>query len=110
MAETTTKSSNVNRVRVIVARVVWAVFLLFALVLAGAALLMTLEANPDNTLVEFVANFADRIDLGLFDLDNPIKDFGESVGDKKKTALFNYGIGAIIYLIVGRILERAIRP
>lgn len=99
---------DVTRIRTVAARVVWTVFVVFALVLALAALLIALDANSDNSLVEFVMSFADGVDLGFFDLDNPIKDFG---GDnaETKTALFNYGIGAVLYLIVGRLLERLIR-
>ena len=99
---------EIDKVRTIVARVVWAVFLLCALVLAVAALCIALDANEDNGLVEFVLSFADRVDLGVFDLDNPIKEFGGENGDTK-TALFNYGIGAVLYLIVGRIVEKLIR-
>ena len=106
---TRTAGVDVAQIRTILARVVWALFVVFALVLALAALLIALDANADNSLVEFIKGFADSVDLGVFDLDNPIKSFG---GDnaETKTALFNYGIGAIAYLIVGRILERLIRP
>lgn len=105
---------DVARIRTVVARVVWAVFVLFALVLALAALLIALKANEENAFVEFIGGvpsgggLAGSIDLGIFDLDNPIKAFdGENAATK--TALFNYGIGAVVYLIVGRILERIIR-
>ena len=49
------------------------------------------------------------IDLGFFDLDNPVKKF-ENPNGEVKTALFNYGIAAVVYLILGRFLERIIRP
>lgn len=99
---------DADRIRTALGRVVWIICVVFALVLALAALLIALDANADNSLVEFVKGFADGVDLGFFDLDNPIKDFG---GDnaETKTALFNYGIGAVLYLIVGRLLERLIR-
>lgn len=105
----TDRSASVNKARTTVARLVWLIFLVFALVLAGAALLITLEANPRNNLVEFVLNFADGIDLGIFNLENPIKEF-DGDNAEKKTALLNYGIGAIVYLVIGRIAERLIRP
>lgn len=100
---------DADLVRNAVARVIWAIFLFSALVLAGAALAIALEANADNGLVDLVLRLADRVDLGVFDLDNPIKEFG---GDDAatKTALFNYGIGAVLFLIVGRIVEKLIRP
>ncbi len=27
-----------------------------------------------------------------------------------KTALFNYGLASVVYLVIGRVLERVIRP
>ncbi len=98
-----------RHLRVQVARVVGLVFLVLALVLALAALFIALEANPDNSFVSFVLNFADAVDLGIFDLDSPIKEFGGKNGPTKE-ALLNYGLGAVVYLVVGRILERVIRP
>ena len=47
-------SFDVNKARTLLARVLWAVCALFALVLAGAALLIALSANPDNELVRWV--------------------------------------------------------
>ncbi|GEP37859.1 hypothetical protein NPS01_15220 [Nocardioides psychrotolerans] len=97
------------RVRAIVARVVWAVFVVCASALAVAALLIALDAEPTNPFVEFVLDVADGVDLGIFSLENPIKEFGGKNGETT-TALFNYGIGAVAYLVVGRVLERVIRP
>jgi hypothetical protein len=106
VADTTTTT---DRVRTTAARVVWGIFLLFGVVMASAALLIALEANPENNLVGFVLDFARAIDLGVFDLDNPIRDFtGEN--DTIKEALLTYGLGGIVYLIIGRVLERVIRP
>lgn len=105
----TDRSASLNKARTTVARVVWLAFLVFALVLAGAALLIALGANQDNNLVEFVLSFADGLDLGIFNLENPIKDF-DGDNAETKTALLNYGLGAVLYLVVGRIAERLIRP
>jgi zinc transporter ZupT len=104
-----TSSSQADRARSIAARVVWGIFLVFGLVLAAGALLIALEANHENSLVDFVLDFADGIDLGVFDLRTPIREFS---GDNSKTkeALLSYGLGAVTYLIVGRILERLIQP
>ena len=100
---------DAKHVRVQVARVVGLVFLVLALVLALAALCIALEANADNAFVKFVLDFADAVDLGVFDLANPIKEFGGANGPTKE-ALLNSGLGAVVYLIVGRILDRVIRP
>jgi hypothetical protein len=107
--EPTTSRYDADKIRTIVARVVWLIFVLCALSLAVAALLYALGANQENSLVKLFYDIADAVDLGFFDLDKPIKIFE---GDEalKKTALFNYGIGAIVYLIVGRIVEKLIHP
>ena len=99
----------VARARDMVARAIWIVCMLLALVLAIAAFTYALEANSDNGLVKLARDLADVFDLGFFDLDNPVKAFDDPNG-AVKTALFNYGLGAVVYLVLGRILERIIRP
>jgi hypothetical protein len=100
---------TVSRVRVTLAQVIWLLFLVAALFLAVGALLIAVDANRGNDLVQFVLDGADRVDLGIFSKDNGIKDFS---GDNAETknALFNWGIGAVVWLVVGRILDRLIRP
>ncbi|MCW2853513.1 MAG: hypothetical protein JWM84_3177 [Nocardioides sp.] len=95
--------------RLTVARVLWALFVLAASVLAVAALLIALDAERSNPLVELVLDLADGVDLGVFDLDNPIKRFTGENGETT-TALFNYGIGAVVYLVAGRLVDRLVRP
>lgn len=104
-----TSATSATRVRVVLARIIWALFAICALFLAVGALLIALDANGDNGLVKFVLDFADGVDLGVFSRENGIKDFG---GDNAETknALFNWGLGAIAWLVVGRILDRLIRP
>jgi hypothetical protein len=96
-------------VRTQLARVVWLVFVVCALFLAVGALLVALDANRNNGLVSFVLGGADSVDLGIFSRSNGIKHFtGDSA--QVKNALFNWGLGAVAYLVVGRILDRIIRP
>ena len=86
-----------TRVRVWVAQAVW--------LLACVAL----DANRDNALVKFVLDVADAVDLEAFSRDNGIFKF--SGGDAAtKNALANWGLGAVAYLVGGRVLERIIRP
>jgi hypothetical protein len=101
--------SVLTAIRTRIAQVVWLLFVLCALVLAVGALLVALDANVDNPLVEFVLDGADAVDLGVFSRENGIKEFA---GDNAhtKNALFNWGIGAIAYLVVGRIVDRVVRP
>ena len=99
----------VTRTRVILAQVVWLLFLTAALFLAVGALLIAVDANRDNELVKFVLAGADRVDLGIFSKDNGIKQFDEPNAETKN-ALFNWGIGAAVWLMMGRLLDRLIRP
>lgn len=96
-------------VRTRVATVVWAVFVLLAMVLAVGALLIAIGANRDNGLVQFVLDLADGVDLGVFSRENGIREFDGSNAETKN-ALFNWGLGAVAYLVVGRLLERVIKP
>lgn len=96
-------------VRVRIAQAVWLVAVVCALFLAGGALLITLDANTDNALVRFVLDVADAVDLGVFSRDNGIFKLDGSDA-QTKNALANWGLGAVAYLVVGRILERIIRP
>jgi len=100
---------TVAQTRLVIAQVVWLLFLTAALFLAVGALLIALDANRDNELVKFVLAGADRVDLGIFSKDNGIKQF-HGPDAETKNALFNWGLGAAAWLFVGRILYRAIRP
>lgn len=103
------RSLATTRARDTLARTVWIVCVTLALILAAAAFSFALEANEDNGLVRLVRDLANTFDLGFFDLDNPVKAFEDPNG-AVKTALFNYGIACVVYLVAGRILERLIRP
>ena len=109
MAERKAVRSRVDTVRTRIAQVVWLLAVVCALFLAVGALCIALDANNDNALVKFVLDVADKIDLGVFSRDNGIFKFHGSDA-ATKNALANWGLGAVAYLIVGRILERVIRP
>ena len=102
-------AKTVTQVRVVLSQVLWVLFLVAALFLAVGALLIALDANRDNDLVKFVLEGADRVDLGIFSKTNGIKQFSGSDAETKN-ALFNWGIGAAVWLFVGRLLDRMIRP
>jgi hypothetical protein len=100
-------ASDIVRLRL--AQLIWAVCVVAALILAAGALLVALDANKDNDLVRWILDAAAKLDLGVFDRKNGIKDFtGENA--ETKEALLNWGIAAIAWLIAGRILDRIIRP
>jgi hypothetical protein len=102
-------ASAVNKVRSTVATVIWVLAVLAAVVLAVGALVITLDFNADNPLVHFFAQTADNIDFGAFKKFEPGK--GETAHDARvKTVLVSWGIAAVIYLVVGKVLERVVRP
>lgn len=103
---------DVKKVRTTTAKIFWAVCVFFALVLAGEVLLIAIQANETNDLVTFMRETADKVDLGLFDLSDPIKDFNPKVPNFSDTgtALFNYGLAAIAWLVIGKVGESVIRP
>ena len=103
------KTVNAASARTRIAQVVWLLFVIPALFLALGALCVALDFNKDNALVEFVLNGANAFDLGVFSMNDGLKTFEGSNADTKN-ALFNWGIAAIAWLVVGRILERIIRP
>ena len=98
-----------TQVRVRIAQVVWALFAIAALFLAVGALLIAVNANRDNALVRFVLDTANTLDLGIFSRSNGVKHFTGDNADVKN-ALLNWGLGAVAWLVLGRILERMLRP
>jgi len=98
-----------TKMRARLAQLLWLACALAALLLAVGALLVALDANRSNDLVDLVMRAADFVDLGVFSRSDGIKQFrGE--GADIKNALFNWGLGAIAWLVVGRILDRIIKP
>ena len=98
-----------TKIRAKMAQLLWLVCALAALLLAVGALLVALDANQKNDLVDFVLRAADFVDLGVFSREDGIKQF-RGQGADVKNALFNWGLGAIAWLVVGRILDRIVKP
>ena len=95
--------AGTNAIRSRIASVVWLVAVVCALFLAVGALMVALGMNQDNAIVAFVLDGARKLDFGTF------KDFtGKSAATKE--ALTNGGIAAVIYLVIGKVLDRIIRP
>jgi uncharacterized membrane protein len=112
MSKTETKTAVGKKsasVRVQLARLLWLVCVVAALFLAVGALLIALAANQSNALVAFVLDGADLVDLEVFSRRDGIKEFG-GPDAATKNALFNWGLGAIVWLVVGRIVDRIVRP
>ena len=95
--------AGANALRARIASIVWLIAVICAATLAVAALLVALKMNENNGIVSFITDLADKLDFGKF------KDFSGK-GAATKEALTNYGISAVIYLVVGKVLDRIIRP
>ncbi|WP_433006862.1 hypothetical protein [Kribbella sp. CA-294648] len=95
--------SGVKRFRNLVASLVWLVAVIAAAVLALGALFTALDqANQSNEIVKWV------LERG-HDLVGPFKDLFR-LETAKNTLLVNWGIAALVYLVIGKIAERFIRP
>lgn len=106
----TSRRSTQAAIRGTVARLVRAVFTVLAVVLAVGAVLVVLRdnVNEQNPIVELVTGVADAVS-GPFSRDNGIFDFsGENA--TAKNALLNWGIAAIVYLVLGRLVAGLIAP
>jgi len=101
--------SKASVVRTRIAQILWLLVVVAALFLAAGALCVAFDLNQKNALVDFVINGANVFDLGVFSRKDGIKQFAGGNADVKN-ALFNWGLGAIAWLVVGKIVERVIRP
>jgi hypothetical protein len=98
-------------VRLRLAQLIWLVCVLAALVLATGALFIALgdSVDADNALVEFVLDLADELDFGVLDREAGVFDF-DGKNAETKNALVNWGIAAVLWLVIGKVLDRVIRP
>ena len=109
MAKDASSRNAVAQVRATLAQAIWLACAACALVLALGALLVALDANQGNELVQFIKDAASAVDLGVFDRRAGVFDF-RGDGADVKNALVNWGIAAVVWLVVGRILDRIVRP
>ncbi|WP_245999909.1 hypothetical protein [Nocardioides pocheonensis] len=105
-----TRRAEKDQLRETMAKILRVVFLVCSVVLALGAFLVAARDNvsQDNALVKFVLDFADAID-GPFSRKNGIFEFhGQNA--TTKDAVVNWGIAAIVYLAIGRYLQRILAP
>jgi hypothetical protein len=98
-----------NTGRAITGQVLWALCSVAALFLALGVLLVVFQADEQQGLVKFVLNVADVVDLGIFDRAHGIKTW-TSENAETKNALFNWGLGALAWIILGRLADHIVRP
>ena len=101
--------AGVNVVRGRIAALIWLLAVICALFLAIGALLVALKADRHNGVVSFILDGDDKLDLGVFSRKDGIFTF-QGKDAAIKDALVNWGIGAIVYLVAGKIVDRVIRP
>lgn len=84
------------------ARVISIVTTVVVLIIVAGILLVVLEANPSNDLVSFVTDVGEAL-VGpfenLFTLD-----------DRKADVAVNWGVAAVVYLVLGRLLAGIAAP
>ena len=102
-------ASAASALRARIAQLIWLICVLCALALALGALLIALKANEGNDLVQFIKDAANFVDLGVFDRNDGVLKF-DGANAATKNALVNWGLAAVVWLIVGRLLDRIIRP
>ncbi len=102
--------ATTDALRARLARIVRIVFGVLATILALGAVLVVLggNVNTDNSVVKFIIDTADAIS-GPFSKDDGIFSFSGKNAESKN-ALLNWGIAAIVYLLIGRVLANLIAP
>ena len=70
---------------------------------------MQLTARQDTNLIAVRSPVAGIVEVHEMRVDNGIMKFTGENADTKN-ALFNWGVGAVVWLVVGRILDRLVRP
>ena len=79
-----------------------------AFVMCLGAILVAAGADGANGLVDFVYNFAGSMSLGVFKRIDGLVSFGGAAG-ATRDGLFNWGLGALVWLGIGYGLGWAIR-
>ncbi|MDX6325434.1 MAG: hypothetical protein QOK15_1788 [Nocardioidaceae bacterium] len=104
--------STLRTARTGVAAAIWLMAVLAALVLASGALVIALDLDRSNGMVSFVTHTADHLDfLGTLKRFAPTGTSPSAVHSAlAKTVLVSWGICALVYLVVGKILDRVVRP
>ena len=101
-------TERVTRTRNLLAKAVSVVTGLCALVLVAGALMVALGANEANALVDFVKQTAAQLDFGVFDRRNGVFEF-EGKNAATKNAVVNWGLAAVVWLVLGKIVSGIIR-
>ncbi len=88
--------------RMQVARVITIVVGILVAIIVLGILLVVLGANPDNGIVQAITDVAQAL-VGPFENLFTLKD-------KNAEVAVNWGIAALIYLVVGQVIARIVAP
>lgn len=83
-----------------VIKVIRVVTAVFAAVLALHIALVVFEVGPDNTIADNTADLADKLNLGIDDVFSP--------NGVKAHTLLNYGLAAVIWLLISAVLTKLV--
>jgi len=100
-----------DAVRNRIASIVWVVAVVCAVILILAALAVALGAQANNPIVEWLGHAANVLAGPFGGLHHGVFELKTKSGadDTVKNALINWGLAAMVYLVVGRIISRVIR-
>jgi hypothetical protein len=101
-------TQRVTQTRELLARAVAIVTGLCALVLVTGALLVALGGNDGNALVDWVKDAAGQVDFGVFNRRNGVFEF-EGKNAATKNAVVNWGLAAVVWLVIGKIVSGVVR-
>ena len=103
-------SASTDAVRAQAARIVKIVFTVLATILALGAILVVLRSNinENNAIVKLITDIAEAVS-GPFSRTNGIFDFSGK-NSIPKNALLNWGLAAIVYLVLGRVISNLLAP
>jgi hypothetical protein len=99
-----------DAVRNRVASIVWIIAVVCAVILILAALAVALGAQANNPIVEWLGHAANALAGPFGGLHHGIFELKTKSGadDTIKNALINWGLAAIAYLVVGKVVSRVI--
>lgn len=105
-----TAHSQITQVRALLARGLQLACTAIAVIIALGAVFIAVRGsiNNGNSIVEFVTDVAGFFDGPLARQDGIFAFSGE--GAITKNALVNWGLAAVAWLVIGRILSLVIRP
>lgn len=98
-----------GRGRRVLGRLVWGITRAFALALAAAALVLVLDVDTSAPPADALLTGADALDLGVFDLADPVIVLGDGPPPTPAMVLACYGLAAVVWLVLGSVGERLVR-